>query len=179
LRSDEDVIKLIAVNRKCETIMPIHWPARYAPGLVAASVSNEIAIAAAPETVWAWLVRASAWPGWYPNSHRVCIAGGKADLALGAQFRWRTFGVAVRSTVREFEPPSRIAWDGKGLLLDVYHGWLIEPRPAGCWVLTEENQNGVAARLQATFMPKRMFRGHQLWLERLKARAESGLPLGP
>jgi hypothetical protein len=109
----------------------------------------------------------------------VRIAGGKTDLALGAQFRWRTFGVTVRSTVCEFEPPSRIAWDGKGLLLDVYHGWLIEPGPRGCRVLTEENQNGVAARLQAIFMPRRMFHGHQLWLERLKARAESGVPVGP
>jgi len=159
--------------------MPILWPAQYAPGRVAATVSNEIAIAAAPDTVWAWLVRASAWPSWYPNSHRVRITGGKAELDAGAQFRWRTFGVAVRSTVREFEPPSRIAWDGKGLMLDVYHAWLIEPRPGGSWVLTEENQNGIAARLQALLMPQRMFRGHQLWLERLKTRAESGLPASP
>jgi hypothetical protein len=40
-------------------------------------------------------------------------------------------------------------------------------------VLTEENQNGLAARAQAIFMPRRMFNGHQLWLERLKSRSES------
>jgi hypothetical protein len=79
----------------------------------------------------------------------------------------------VLSCVREFVAEERIAWDGSGPLLDVYHAWLIEPRPRGCWVLTEENQNGVAARAQALLMPQRMHRGHELWLARLKAQAES------
>ncbi len=105
------------------------------------------------------------------------IAGGARDLSAGARFKWRTFGVGVSSTVREFEPHSRIAWDGKGLFLDVYHAWLIEPRGGGSWVLTEENQNGLASRIQAAIMPRRMFEGHQLWLENLKARTESGAPL--
>jgi hypothetical protein len=153
--------------------MPINWPQRYAPHRVAAHVSNEISIAAAPRTVWSRLIRASAWPEWYPNSARVQIEGGATDLSLDARFTWRTFGVAVSSTVREFIPCERIAWDGSGALLDVYHAWLIEPRPNGCRVLTEENQNGLAARAQAVLMPNRMHRGHQLWLERLKARAES------
>jgi hypothetical protein len=79
--------------------------------------------------------------------------------------------------VREFGPHSRIAWDAKGPFLDVYHAWLIEPRGGGSWVLTDENQNGLAARIQAVIMPRRMFKGHQLWLESLKARAEGGAPL--
>lgn len=150
--------------------MPIAWPARYAPGAVAAHVSNEIAIAAAPEAVWAQIVRASAWPEWYPNAAKVRIAGGAAALSDGAAFTWRTFGVSVSSTVREFVPCERIAWDGSAVLLDVYHAWLIEKRPGGCWVLTEESQNGLAARAQALLMPRRMHDGHALWLRRLQAR---------
>ena len=153
--------------------MAINWPEHYAPDRVAAHVSNEIVIAAPSNVVWSWLIRASAWPEWYPNSSSVVIEGGSADLALGMHFTWRTFGVAVSSTVREFIPYERIAWDGSGVLLDVYHAWLIDPRPSGCRVLTEENQNGLVARAQAVFMPNRMHRGHQLWLERLKAKAES------
>jgi len=152
--------------------MPIIWPDRYAPGRVVAEVSNNIAIAAPPEKVWAQLIRAVDWPTWYPNSQDVKIEGGAPELFIGAKFTWRTFGVGVRSTVREFEPFERIAWEGVGTMLDIYHAWLIEPRPGGCWVLTEENQNGLAARAQAVFMPKRMYRGHALWLENLKARAE-------
>jgi hypothetical protein len=135
-------------------------------------VRNEISIAAAPEIVWARLIRAVEWPSWYPNSANVRIAGEAHDLSANARFSWRTFGVTVRSTVREFEPKTRIAWDGTGPAMDVYHAWLIEPRGASCWVLTEETQNGLAPRFQALFMPKRMFNGHQLWLERLKERSE-------
>jgi uncharacterized protein YndB with AHSA1/START domain len=152
--------------------MPIVWPDRYAPNRVAARVSNEITIAAPAAAVWAWLIRATSWPEWYPNSSAVRITSGKPTLSLGERFNWRTFGVSVKSTVREFVPEERIAWDGSGLLLDVYHGWLIEKRTGGCWVLTEENQNGLAARSQALLMPHRMYRGHELWLSRLKVQAE-------
>ena len=152
--------------------MPIDWPEAYAPDRVAVRVSNQIDIAAPPAVVWDHLVRAVAWPDWYPNSARVKIEGGADTLSPGAHFTWRTFGVSVRSTVREFVPNERIAWDGAGFGLDVYHAWLIESWPGGCHVLTEENQNGFGARLQALFAPKRMFNGHQLWLERLRQRAE-------
>ena len=63
--------------------MPIVWPEHYAPDRVAARVSNEITISAPPATVWAWLVRASLWPTWYPNSDQVQIAGGARDLSAG------------------------------------------------------------------------------------------------
>ena len=159
--------------------MPIIWPDRYAPARTAVQVSNEITISAPPSAVWAWLIRATLWPEWYPNSRDVEIDRGAADLSLGARFRWRTFGVPVRSVVREFIPEERIAWDGAGTLLDVYHAWLIEPRGDGCWVLTEENQNGLAARAQALLMPNRMHAGHDLWLARLKERAEAGPPPAP
>lgn len=103
------------------------------------------------------------------------IDGGAPDLAAGVRFRWRTFGVRVTCTVREFVPCERIAWDGTAPLLDVYHAWLIEPRAEGCRVLTEERQNGLAARAQALLMPGRMHAGHDLWLPRLKQRAKSGV----
>lgn len=152
--------------------MTIDWPECYAPGNTAVHVSNDIAIDAPPQAVWDVLVRAADWPSWYPNSRDVRIERGARDLSSGAHFTWKTFGIAVTSTVREFVPAERIAWDGSGFLMDVYHAWLIEPRPSGCWVLTKENQNGLATRAQALFAPSRMHNGHQLWLERLKARAE-------
>jgi hypothetical protein len=42
--------------------------------------------------------------------------------------------------------------------------------------LTAENQSGLAARLQAALMPNRMHKYHQIWLERLAAKARHGLP---
>ena len=154
----------------------INWPACYRPEATAVHVHNELAIDAPAERVWAWLVRASRWPEWYPNARNVHIAGRARDLFPGAAFDWRTFGATVHSVVKEFDPPARIGWTGSGLGLDVYHGWIIEPRDGGCHVLTEENQNGFAARLQALVLPRRMWRWHQLWLERLAAQARLGPP---
>jgi uncharacterized protein YndB with AHSA1/START domain len=156
--------------------MVINWPDRYAPDRVAVRVHNEIEIAAPPPRVWAWLIRAAAWPTWYPNSADVRIEDGARQLTDGVRFTWRTFGVTVRSMVREYEPGARIAWDGTGLLMDVYHAWVIEPRAGGSWVVTEEHQNGLVPRLQSIFMPRRMYNGHQVWLQRLKAQAEAGPP---
>ncbi len=155
----------------------IRWPERYDPANAPVHVRNEIDTRASADRVWAWLVRASLWPSWYPNSHHVRIAGGPAaDLAAGARFTWRTFGVSLRSAVLEFEPPERIAWNALGLGVEAYHAWLITPAPGGSRVLTEETQHGWLARTGSLLFPSRMSRFHQLWLERLRASAEGGPP---
>lgn len=132
--------------------------------------------AAPPEAVWAWLVRAPLWPSWYPNASDVVLAGGASDLALGVTFTWRTFGVAIRSTVVEFEPCERIAWNAFGLGLDAYHAWEITRTAGGSHVLTEETQYGWAARLSSLVFPDRMSKFHQIWLDRLAEKAEIGTP---
>jgi uncharacterized protein YndB with AHSA1/START domain len=156
----------------------IVWPAGFAPGQAAVHVRNQLAIAAAPERVWSWLVRAEGWPQWYANAANVRILDGTPpDLAAGTRFRWRTFGVGIESTVREWEPPARLAWDAHGIGVAAYHAWLITPTADGCHVLTEETQHGLLARLGARLMPRRMWRYHQIWLESLRERALSG-PVG-
>ncbi len=154
----------------------IRWPERYRPETAAVHVRNEIEIPATPETVWAWLIRATLWPTWYANSQNVRIDSGGSDLAAGSKFRWKTFGVTLNSSVEEFSPPERLSWSARSTGIDVYHGWLIERTPAGCHVLTEESQNGLAARLSNALRPNNMSRYHQLWLERLLLKAKTGLP---
>ncbi len=155
----------------------IAWPERFHPDRTPIHVRNELAVPAPPEVVWAWLVRAADWPSWYPNSHDVRIEGAEQTvLSQGCRFTWRTFGVSLRSRVEEFAAPERIAWTAVGLGVDVYHAWLIEGRPSGCWVLTEETQYGWAARLGHLAMPSRMRKWHQIWLERLSEKATTGLP---
>ncbi len=155
----------------------IRWPERFEPSRAPVHVRNELAVPARPEVVWAWLVRAAHWPEWYPNSHKVCIEdGSRKDLAPGANFRWKTFGVSLRSRVEEFVPCERLAWDARAPGVEAYNAWLIEPRGEGSWVLTEETQHGWLARLGALVMPNRMHRYHQLWLERLAERSASGPP---
>ena len=129
-----------------------------------------------PEVVWAWLVRAKLWPTWYSNSKRVIIEGGGPDLRPGSRFQWTTFGVRLDSRVEEFVPGERLAWSARSTGIDAYHAWLIEKRSAGCYVLTEETQNGWLARLNNYLRPRNMSQQHQNWLEGLLRKAKEGLP---
>ena len=106
---------------------------------------------------------------------RVSTDGG-ADLHANAEFSWETFGVHLRSAVRVFELPARLAWTAEGIGVDAYHAWLIVPAASGCRVITEETQYGWLARAANWLMPARMHRGHQLWLERLASRCRSATP---
>lgn len=156
----------------------IRWPGRFAPSHAPVHVRNTIEISAPAGVVWAWLLRAERWPQWYPNSSRVRIDGPTApDLGPAVTFRWQTFGVSLVTTVEEFVPGERIAWRAISVGVDAYHAWLIVPRgDDACHVLTEETQFGFLARLSAFVFPKRMYDGHQLWLERLRSQSLTGLP---
>jgi len=162
----------------------IRWPAGFAPGGPPVFVHNHRRIAAPPAVVWAWLVRAPLWPAWYPNSHRVRLLAGAdpgvpgGGLAMGTHFAWRTFGVAIRSTVRDCVPHERLGWDGAGLGAQVYHAWRLLPDGAGTLVVTEETQRGWGARLAHALRPQRMWDGHEQWLEQLERRAREGMPPG-
>ncbi len=153
----------------------ISWPDHYQPQNCAVHVRNELDMAAAPEHVWTWLIRATLWPTWYVNSANVEILDGYGpDLREGTRFRWKTFDVTIISCVREFVPNERIAWDAQAFGIDVYHAWVLQPSARGCRVLTEETQHGWLARLSKLLMPNRMYNYHQLWLEGLASKADTG-----
>ena len=157
----------------------IRWPEQFDPKRSPIHVRNELAMTANPDTVWATArIRAcAAQPSWYPNSHNVRLEDSSLpDLGPGVHFRWKTNGVSLRSHVEEFVPCERLAWDARAPGVLAYHAWLIEPRPSGCWVLTEETQHGWLARLGALVMPTKMHRMHQMWLERLQSMAAEGPP---
>ena len=154
----------------------IRWPEEFAPAHSPIHVRNDLAMLAPAPAVWAWLIRARDWPDWYPNSRDVRIEGGSADLAPGATFRWRTFGIGLVSRVEEFVPTERIAWNARGLGVWAYHAWLVGPTASGCTVVTEETQHGFIARAGMVLMPGRMGRFHQLWLEQLEKKARQGVP---
>lgn len=158
---------------------PLHvkWPNHYQPHNCPVHVRNELDMAATPERVWAWLTRATLWPTWYVNAADVKILEGTGpNLQKGTRFRWKTFGVTISSTVLEYVPRERIAWDAHAFGIDAYHAWVLQPSARGCHVLTEETQRGWLARLGKLFMPNRMYTFHQLWLEGLATKALAGSP---
>ncbi|MFN8583311.1 MAG: SRPBCC domain-containing protein [Gemmatimonadaceae bacterium] len=155
----------------------VRWPERYRPERCPVHVKNEMDIAAPVERVWAWLVRAPLWPRWYPNSARVNLLSGVGpDLREGTRFRWWTFGVPILSEVHELVPMERLAWDAHCPGVDAYHAWVLSPTSTGCHVLTEETQHGWLATLSHAVLPRRMYRGHQLWLATLGQQARAGEP---
>lgn len=137
---------------------------------------NELTIAAPPERIWAWLLRAPRWPEWYANARNVDIDGGSQDLALGSKFHWTTFGVRVHTVIEEFVPHHRLAWGGKGLGSSAYHGWVITPHDGGCVVVTEETQQGVIPSVCRLFLRRGLLKWHQRWLEGLAGMATNGRP---
>jgi uncharacterized protein YndB with AHSA1/START domain len=157
--------------------LEIRWPDHYQPRNCPIHVRNELDMAATQERVWAWLTRAALWPTWYVNSANVKILDGTGpDLQKGTRFRWKTSGVTITSTVLEYVPRERIAWDAHAFGIDAYHAWVLQPSARGCHVVTEETQRGWLARLGKLFMPNRMHKFHQLWLEGLATKARTGLP---
>lgn len=158
----------------------IRWPERYHPERTPVHACNELRSPAPAGVLWAWLVRAALWPTWYENSSNVeFLKGAGPDLAPGTVFRWRTFGVTVTSRVEEFVPGERIGWTARGIGVDAYHAWLLEPGAEGCRILTEETQHGWLARAGSALMPARMEKYHQLWIEALSRQGQTGLPPDP
>ena len=155
----------------------IRWPDHYHPARCPVHVRNELSMAAPIDAVWVWLVRAVLWPSWYRNSANVrFLEGSTPDLSPSTRFQWKTFGVTIQSTVLEFVPYERIAWDAHASGVDAYHAWVLHKTPDGCHVLTEETQHGWLARLGKLLTPSRMYRFHQVWLEGLRDNARSGMP---
>ena len=153
------------------------WPTGFEPDNSSVFAHNEIAIAASPERVWRWLIRAANWPQWYSNSANVTfLSGASPDLASDTEFRWKTFGATVTSRVIVFDAPHELGWDARGVLT-AYHGWIIEPDGSGgCRVVTEETQNGLVPKIAWWYLRPMLERGHQNWVESLKHVAEVGEP---
>ena len=158
----------------------IIWPPEFGRDRCTVHVSNELEMSVPAARVWSWLIHAYQWSSYYSNAEKVVFVTDTESSTLkeNTRFTWSTFGVDLQSQVREYVENERIAWDGRGSLgLNVYHAWLIVPRPeGGCLVRTEERQHGITARIGSVIFPNRMHTQHQRWLEGLQKMAQQGLP---
>lgn len=156
---------------------PSRWPEEAHPDRSPVYSRCEVAIAAPPADVFAWLVRAERWPEWYSQCSSVAIVSGpRPDLGIGSHFRWTVLAVPVATTVAECEPPVRLAWHGTGLGAAAYHSWDIEPTPGGCRVITEETQRGVIPSLTRVILRPLLRYTQQSWLAALALVAVTGRP---
>ena len=149
------------------------WPADYDPARSPVHAVNRLDIAAAPSVVWSLLIHPQHWSSFYGHASNARIVDGHGELALGRQFVWETAGVELTSTVKEFVPNERLAWDALYESSRAYHAWLIVPTAGGCHVLTEETQQGPYWEALASKHRKGLYEFHQEWLEGLAKRAEA------
>ena len=159
-----------------EPNLEIVWPEEYSFANTPVHVRSELEIPSPAEVLWAWLVRASLWPEWYPPIKAVSIQGGEKDLGPGLEFTYRIFGLTPSSRVEEFVPCERLAWRTQYEGIDAYHAWLIEKRPEGCRVVVGEHQKGWLARLNNQLRPSNGKYYHNIWLECLAKKAKEGFP---
>jgi uncharacterized protein YndB with AHSA1/START domain len=152
----------------------VNWPAEYEPSKSKFFVHNEIEIAASPKKVWSILIDAEQWPGWYVGAEGVSITNSDSSLLQpNSVFIWKTMGLDFESTIKEFEPTSRLSWESKKKSIQGYHAWVILPTASGCRVITDESQNGWLTFFEKTFQGKKLKRLHELWLSELKKKAEA------
>jgi uncharacterized protein YndB with AHSA1/START domain len=152
----------------------INWPEQYEPKRVSFFVHNQIDIDASPEAVWKVIVQAETWPTWYEGAENVKVSNGtNGVLGPRSAFTWSTMGLDFVSTVTEFQPPYRLSWESRKSTIQGYHAWLIIPTVTGSRVVTEESQYGFMTLLQKIFVPNKLHRLHDVWLNQIKKRAEA------
>lgn len=162
------------VERSYPLSQEIDWPAAYTPEEARFFVHSELAINAAPETVWAVLIQASEWESYYDGaSDLVLIDNTTGRLSEDAVFTWKTMGLDFTSTVKEFKPPYRLSWESSKKSISGYHAWLIIPTETGCTLITSEAQHGFMTLPQKLFVPNKLRRLHDGWLEQIKHKSEN------
>ena len=155
--------------------MEIRWPDGFAPEEADLFAHNQLLINAPAERIWQLLIEANNWPDWYPNAKGVRIQDGGQTLQTDSSFSWTTFGLSIDSRVSEYEPYSRLTWQGfeKGGPPQFCHAWHIIPQGADCLVVTDESAKGPLPKQFRQADESVLNRGHEMWLAVLRWKAES------
>jgi uncharacterized protein YndB with AHSA1/START domain len=130
---------------------------------------DEIFIEAPIETIWEIQTNVADWPSWQPD---VDGAHAEGQLEVGSVFRWQTAGLDITSTVKEIDPPRRIAWGGPAQGIVAVHVWTLEPQDDGVLVRTAESWEGDPVTAQVETLQGALDASLRAWLENLKRTAE-------
>jgi len=152
----------------------INWPAGYGMKETEFYLHNKIEIEASPEIIWDILTHAEKWPEWYEGMKNVKVINSKSGIIDGkVEMSFNTMKRDFQAKVTEYEPYERLSWETIHPKMNGIHAWLIIPSEKGCLVVTDESQYGKLARLQKTFVPNKLRKLHDIWLEGLKTKAEA------
>jgi uncharacterized protein YndB with AHSA1/START domain len=158
------------LNQKTDKI---NFPSQYSQKNALFFVSNEIEINAKPEKVWEILIDANNWQNWYKGASNLTL-NNPVNSMLGAEssINWTTMDMDFVSKITEFYPPNRLSWESRKCSIQGYHGWILIPTQNGTKVITEEGFQGILGWLQSIFIPGKLHKLHDLWLQELKKKSE-------
>ncbi|MFD1507074.1 hypothetical protein FE374_03410 [Georgenia yuyongxinii] len=106
---------------------------------------DALEIDASPDVVWSVLTDLESWPDWMPGVRSVEVEG---PFAVGMQFRWKSGGTRLVSTVMDASPGHSAGWRGKTLGIEASHVWRLQSQDGRrTHVVTEESWSGVLPRL--------------------------------
>lgn len=140
-----------------------------------ASASIEALIRAPLGLVWSVLTNIGEWNRWNPDVASVDLRG---PLAPGTQFRWKSGGASIVSTLQEVEPERRVAWTGRTLGIRATHVWTFTQKDGGVLVRAEESFEGLVVRLFAGPMRRMLASSLQKGLNALKTECERRFKAG-
>ena len=154
------------------------WPERYDPKISALYALNDVDVRAPAETVWRLLVEAENWKSYFAPENQVRSLDGGSELKLGTKFTRVTVGISCDLVIEEYEPNRRLAWSttvkGDETGSSAYHGWVITPTNEGCYVVSEETQQGpYFVQKLGVETPGGLFKYHQQWVEDLASGAQA------
>jgi len=130
---------------------------------------SALEIDARPDAVWDVLTDVESWPTWNPEVKSASMQG---SVAEGSTFRWKAGPGTIKSTIRQVERPSLIAWTGTTFGIKATHVYVLEPRGAATLVKTSESYEGLVARLFRRQLTKTLERALVDGLQFLKAELE-------
>jgi len=152
----------------------INWPKDYGMTETEFYLHNKIEIEASPETVWNILTQAEQWSDWYVGMKNVKVLDSETGIIDGkVDMTFNTMNRDFKATVIEYQPYERLSWETMDDKMMGVHAWLIIPTEKGCLVVTDESQYGTLARLQKIFLPNKLRKLHDVWLEEMKIKAEA------
>lgn len=152
----------------------INWPEGYGMSETEFYLHNKIEIEAAPKIVWNILTQAEQWSNWYVGMKNVKVVNSETGIIDGkVDMTFNTINRDFKATVIEYEPYERLSWKTIDDKMMGVHAWLIIPTEKGCLVVTDESQYGTLARLQKIFLPNKLRKLHNVWLEEMKIKAEA------
>lgn len=130
---------------------------------------NEILVAADVGAVWDLMASIASWPEWHAG---IRVKKCPDPVREGIVFEWAIGGFGVRTRLEEFAPTARLGWSGRAFGATGRHLWTFERRGEGTLVVSEESMAGFMARVSKLLAPSFVSDSNQLWLEKLKERAE-------